>query len=76
LQGIDLYVATDRQQHGESQDVPVDGGSQGSSVLQQMQDKLKTEAGKAVYKMRNKSSNLFLVTSKRGEDFAGSASAA
>ena len=52
LQGIDLYVATDRQQHGESKDVPVDGGSKGSSVLQQMQDKLKTEAGKAVYKMR------------------------
>jgi len=52
LQGIDLYVATDRQQHGESKDVPVDGGSKGSAVLQQMQDKLKTEAGKAVYKMR------------------------
>jgi hypothetical protein len=52
LQGIDLYVATDRQQHGESKDVPVDGGSKGGSVLQQMQDKLKTEAGKAVYKMR------------------------
>ena len=24
LQGIDLYVATERQQHGETKDVPVD----------------------------------------------------
>ena len=52
LQGIDLYVATERQQHGESKDAPVDGLPEGSSVLQQMRDKLKTEAGKAVYKMR------------------------
>lgn len=52
LQGIDLHVATERQQHGESQDVPVEGGPKGSSALQQMRDKLKTEAGKAFYKMR------------------------
>ena len=52
LQGIDLYVATERQQHGETKDAPVDGLPEGSSVLQQMRDKLKTEAGKAVYKMR------------------------
>jgi len=52
LQGIDLYVATDRQQHGESKDVSVDGLPEGSSVLQQMRDKLKTEGGKAVYRMR------------------------
>ena len=52
LQGIDLHVATERQQHGETKDAPVDGLREGSSVLQQMQDKLKAEAGKAVYKMR------------------------
>jgi myosin heavy subunit len=52
LQGIDLYVATERQQHGETKDAPVDGLPEGSSVLQQMRDKLKTETGKAVYKMR------------------------
>ncbi len=52
LQGIDLHVATERQQHGESKDVPVEGGPKGSSALQQMRDKLKTEAGKALYKMR------------------------
>ncbi len=52
LQGIDLHVATERQQHGESKDVPVNGLPEGSAVLQQMRDKLKTEGGKAVYKMR------------------------
>jgi len=52
LQGIDLYVATERQQHGETKDIPGDGPPEKSSVLQQMQAKLKTEAGKAVYKMR------------------------
>jgi hypothetical protein len=52
LQGIDLHVATERQQHGETKDVPVHGLPEGSSVLQQMRDKLKTEGGKAVYKMR------------------------
>jgi hypothetical protein len=52
LHGIDLHVATERQQHGESKDAPVHGLPEGNSVLQQMQDKLKTEGGKAVYKMR------------------------
>jgi hypothetical protein len=52
LQGIDLHVATERQQHGESKDVPVHGRPEGSAALQQMRDKLKTEGGKAVYKMR------------------------
>src|SRR5271169_262696 len=52
LQGTDLHVATERQKHDESKDVPVNGLPEGSSVLQQMRDKLKTEAGKAVYKMR------------------------
>jgi hypothetical protein len=52
LQGMDLHVATERQQHGETKDVPMHGLPEGSSVLQQMRDKLKTEGGKAVYKMR------------------------
>src|SRR6266705_3866715 len=52
LQGIDLHVATERQQHGKSKDVPVNGLPEGSAVLQQMRAKLKTEGGKAVYKMR------------------------
>jgi hypothetical protein len=61
LHGIDLYVATERQQHGESKNAPVHGLPEGNSVLKQMRDKLKTEGGKAVYKMRNKSSNRFWI---------------
>jgi hypothetical protein len=52
LHGIDLHVATERQQHGENKNAPVHGLPEGNSVLQQIQDKLKTEGGKAVYKMR------------------------
>ncbi len=32
LQGIDLYVATERQQHGETKDVPVDALSMMDSL--------------------------------------------
>jgi hypothetical protein len=52
LHGIDLHLATERQQHGESKNAPVHRLPEKNSVLQQMQDKLKTEGGKAVYKMR------------------------
>jgi hypothetical protein len=37
VEGIDLHVATERQQPDETKGVPVDGLPEGSSVLQQMQ---------------------------------------
>lgn len=54
--GIELYVATGKQKHGE----PAPGESiaaalpaaDGNSALEQMKQKLKTEAGQALYKMR------------------------
>jgi hypothetical protein len=69
LQGIDLHVASERQQHGESKDVPVAGVPEGSSALQQMRDKLKTEAGKAVYKMRKQIVEPVFGYSKEGRGF-------
>jgi len=54
VQGIDLYVATGRQKHGEQND----GASappptpEADSPLEQMKEKLKTETGRAVYRMR------------------------
>ncbi len=55
-QGIDLYVATGKQKHGEpttdesiAAAVPA---ADENSALEQMKQKLKTEAGQAIYKMR------------------------
>jgi transposase len=50
-QGIDLYVATGKQKHGE----PTPDQSTAAvdkSALEQMKQKLKTDAGQAIYKMR------------------------
>ena len=49
LKDIDLYVATRRQKHGEPE-LPETGP--GATVKQQMEEKLRTAAGRAVYKMR------------------------
>ena len=54
VQGIDLHVATGRQKHGQennSASKPPQIPEKNSS-LQQMKEKLKTEAGRAVYRMR------------------------
>ena len=66
LHGIDLHVATERQQHGESKNAPVHRLPEGNSVLQQMQDKLKTEGGKAVYKMWNQIVEPVFIKKERG----------
>jgi transposase len=48
LRGIDLYVAPDRQKHGEAPPPPVDDGTGRSA----MRAKLQTAAGHAVYALR------------------------
>ena len=53
LEGIDLLVAPDRQKHGE--EVPVAKGPpppESSGVAEQMRNELRTQDGRAVYKMR------------------------
>ncbi len=52
LKGVDLYVAADRQKHGEL--VPEVSGppTAGKTVIEQMREKLKTAAGREVYKRR------------------------
>ena len=54
VQGIDLHVATGRQKHEEPNDSasarPPTAGK--NSPFAQMKEKLKTAAGRAVYRMR------------------------
>jgi transposase len=49
--GIDLHIATGRDKHGETP-LPVTSPPQGASAKEAMRHKLRTEAGRAVYKMR------------------------
>ncbi len=49
LKDIDLYVATRRQKHGEPELPETESGE---TVKQQMEQKLRTAAGRAVSKMR------------------------
>jgi len=53
VEGIDLHVATGRDKHGASEEssssvYPVTA----ATVLEQMKQKLRTDAGRAIYKMR------------------------
>ena len=48
VQGVDLYVATGRQKHGEK----IESASEPPSETEKMFYKLRTEAGQALYKMR------------------------
>ena len=53
LEGIDLYITPDRQKHSE--EIPTATGgvpSEASSVIDRMRHKVRTEAGKAMYKRR------------------------
>src|SRR5438445_37524 len=55
VQGIDLHVATGKQKHGEPQaagDASPPRDEPESLLLEQMRQKLKTEAGREVYRMR------------------------
>jgi len=50
--GVDLYIATGRQKHGEKVESANGPPPQDASVKQAMQHKLRTEAGHSIYKMR------------------------
>ena len=54
LQGIDLYVATERLRHGEKIEAVGDDAppSAQPTLIEQMREKLKSAQGHAVYKMR------------------------
>ncbi len=52
VSGIDLYIATGRDQHGDPAGTTTGDAPPGSAPRQQMRHKLRTEAGRAVYKMR------------------------
>jgi transposase len=52
LQGIDLFVAPDRQKHGEKPPCTTGPPPPGASVAEQMRHKLRTAEGQAVYKLR------------------------
>src|SRR5664280_1078573 len=50
--GVDLYIATGRQKHGEKAESANGPPPENASVKQAMQHKLRTEAGHSIYKMR------------------------
>jgi hypothetical protein len=55
VQGIDLHVATGKQNHGEASnasDEDATASTAEASLLEQMKQKLKTEAGRELYRMR------------------------
>ena len=55
VQGIDLHVATGKQKHGEPStagDEDATASTAEASLLEQMKQKLKTEAGRELYRMR------------------------
>ena len=49
---IDLYVATGRDKHGDAVEITSGDAPAGATAREQMQHKLKTESGRADYKMR------------------------
>jgi transposase len=52
LREIDLFVAPDRQKHGEKRPPTTGPPPPGASVAEQMRHKLRTAEGQAVYKLR------------------------
>jgi hypothetical protein len=56
VNGIHLYIATGKQKHGEQETstvvLPGDAAAGSASALEKMKQKLKTEKGRALYKMR------------------------
>lgn len=53
VEGIDLHVATGRDKHGASEEItPSSDPAKAATALEQMKQKLKSDAGRAVYKMR------------------------
>jgi hypothetical protein len=55
VQGIDLYVAAGKQKHGEPSKAAEEDATESTaeaSLLEQMKQKLKTKAGRELYRMR------------------------
>ena len=52
VKDVDLYVATGRDKHGAAVETSSDPPPPGASPKEAMREKLRTEAGRAVYKMR------------------------
>jgi transposase len=52
VKDVDLYVATGRDKHGVAVETSSDPPPPGASPKEAMREKLRTEAGRAVYKMR------------------------
>jgi hypothetical protein len=53
VEGIDLHVATGRDKHGTSEEIaPATDPVKAAATLEQMKQKLQTDAGRAIYKMR------------------------
>jgi transposase len=52
VKDVDLYVATGRDKHGTVVETSSDPPPPGASPKEAMREKLRTEAGRAVYKMR------------------------
>jgi transposase len=52
VKDVDLYVATNRDKHGDVVEASSDPPSAGASPKEAMRRKLRSEAGRAVYKMR------------------------
>src|SRR5487761_2190926 len=52
VKDVDLYVATGRDKHGDAVETSGDPPPPGASPQEAMREKLRTEAGRTVYKMR------------------------
>lgn len=52
VKDVDLYVATGRDKHGDTVETSSDSPPPGASPKEAMRKKLRTETGRAVYKMR------------------------
>jgi len=52
VKDVDLYVATGRDKHGDAVETSSDPPPPGASPKESMREKLQTEAGRTVYKMR------------------------
>ena len=50
--GIDLHIATGRQKHGEREETATGPPPEHAAAKEVMRHKLRTEAGRAIYKMR------------------------
>lgn len=52
VEGIDLHVATGRDKHGTPEQIEPSVDKAAATTLEQMKQKLQTDAGRAIYKMR------------------------